>query len=330
LRHECHKVETLAAKKSLFVDDNIFGHQAHLSAAPSHADGGNAMTAEVMGVSPGLNCTSCHSQSKEVHMAVDKRVCFLCHFSSSDMAGAQDCDSCHAIPAPQHESVMGDNTSCSECHSLVAAETSVSLEKCAHCHEAAGHSLDAVSAHENHVKPQHARCMECHEPLEKEHGELFAHYDDDCQRCHSVQENMYQGNVKLVAETMPSIKAEMVDCSSCHTSVIEKGTGSLNAIKQMCVECHESGYDEMLDGWQEMIRDEIKDAEKLLSDVAALLKASDDKPQKQEASSLYNEARERVLLVQKDGSLGAHNAELADQLLIDAIDKLKESQRLLK
>jgi formate-dependent nitrite reductase cytochrome c552 subunit len=121
-----------------------------------------------------------------------------------------------------------------------------------------------------------------------------------------------------------------VDCSSCHTSVIEKGTGSLDGIKQMCVECHESGYEEMLDGWQEMIRDEIKDAEKLLNDVAALLKAPDDKPQKQEASSLYNEARERVLFVQKDGSLGAHNVELADQLLTDAIDKLKKSQRLLK
>jgi SpoU rRNA methylase family enzyme len=98
----------------------------------------------------------------------------------------------------------------------------------------------------------------------------------------------------------------------------------------MCVECHEAGYDEMLDGWQEMIRDEIAEAEGLLSDVAALLKKSEDKPQKQQASSLYEEAKKRVLFVQKDGSSGAHNVELADQLLTDAIDSLKRCQQLLK
>ena len=331
LRHECHKIETLTAKKNLFVDDNIFSHRAHLSAVPSHADGGNAMTAEMLGTSPGLNCTSCHSQDKETHMSVDKQVCFICHFSSgARMTGAQECSSCHAIPASQHEAVMDDSSSCKECHALVVAELTVKKEKCAHCHEAMEHSLDAVSAHEKHVEPQHARCTECHEPPEKEHGELFAHYDDNCQECHSAQESMYQGNVEFVAESMPSIKAEAVDCGSCHMSVIDKGAGSLDGIKQMCVECHESGYEEMLDGWQDMIRDEIKDAEKLLNDVATLLEASEDKSQKQQALSLYNEARGRVLFVQKDGSSGAHNVDLADQLLTDAIDKLKKSQRMLK
>jgi len=193
-----------------------------------------------------------------------------------------------------------------------------------------GHTLDAESAHKLHVEPQHARCMECHEPLKEEHGKLYAHYDENCQKCHSAQDGMYQGTVEFVAEAMPSIKAELVDCSSCHTSTVENGAGSLDEIKQMCVECHEDDYDETLDGWQEMIRDEITEAEGLLSDVAAMLKKSEGKPQKQQASSLYEEARERVLFVQKDGSSGAHNFGLADQLLTDAIDSLKRCQQLLK
>jgi hypothetical protein len=327
LRHECHKVSNLAENKTLFKDDGIFSHRAHLSEAPAHADGGSPMTAEMMGTSPPLNCISCHSRSVERHMAVDEQTCFLCHFSSKS---EMDCSSCHAIPAAQHEAVMGDASSCNACHAIALAEVSVPSESCAHCHEVMGHTLDAESAHKLHVEPQHARCMECHQPLKEEHGKLFAHYDENCQKCHSAQDGMYQGTVELVVEVMPSIKAESVDCSSCHTSTVENGVGSLDEIKQMCVECHEAGYDETLDGWQEMIRDEITEAESLLSDVAALLKKSEDKPQKQQASSLYEEAKKRVLFVQKDGSSGAHNLELADKLMTDAIDSLKRCQQLLK
>ncbi len=331
LRHECHKVETLVESKSLLGDDNIFSHRSHLPVALIEEHGGSAMAAEMSGTSPSLNCTSCHSQSKEVHMAVDRRVCFLCH-SSDEMATAQECSSCHAIPAPQHETVMaGDSTSCADCHAVIATDITVPEENCAACHEGeVAKPLHAHSAHATHVGPQNARCMECHQILEREHGELVAHYDDNCQECHSTQVSMYQGTVTFVAEAMPSIKAESVDCSSCHVSLVENGAEHLDEIRQMCVECHEEGYDEMADGWQETIRDEIKEAEELLSIVAKELKTSADKPQKQKVSSLYKEARNRLVFVQKDGSSGVHNFDLADLLLTDAVDKLEECRKLLK
>lgn len=331
LRHECHKVETLVEKKNLFVDDNIFSHQPHLSVMSAQGHGGVSTAAEMSAASPELNCTSCHSQSKERHMEVDNQMCFLCHLGG-EMASAQECLSCHAIPPSQHETVM--NNSCSDCHATGTARTPVSSERCAECHkgikEQSFASVDAIYSHKLHVKTQTARCMDCHEPMKQEHGKLFAHYDDNCQKCHSVQESMYQGSVKLVAESMPSPKAEMVDCSSCHMSVTEEGIESLDAIRQMCVECHEAGYDEMVDGWQEMIGEEINEAEELLSEVAESLKASQDETKKKEASSLYEDAGARLLFVQKDGSLGAHNVDLADELLTDAIKKLKECQKLLK
>jgi len=113
-------------------------------------------------------------------------------------------------------------------------------------------------------------------------------------------------------------------------SRVEEGAESLDGIKQMCVDCHESGYDEMVDGWQEMIRDQINEAEELLNNVTRLLKASEDKPEKRQASLLHKEARDRLLFVQGDGSLGAHNVGLADELLTDAIKRLKKSEELLK
>jgi|GEM_PF-2605201 len=288
LRHECHQIEGLAEQKSVSMDEKVFSHRLHLSVASSQTHGGdNPTLAGMLGTSPALNCTSCHSQSKRRHMVANPQACFLCHLDPD------------AVASP--------------------------LEKCAECHGAVEKPSDSESIHKAHVGPQHARCMDCHELEEVESGELRL-----CQMCHSAQEIMYQGSVKFVAERMPSPKAEMVDCAACHASAHVSELETLDEIKQMCVECHETGYDEMADGWQEMIRDEIKEAEELLSDVANLLKASEDKPQKKEASSLYKEARERLVFVQKDGSLGVHNVELADGLLTDAVEKLEKCQKLLE
>ena len=306
LRHECHKVESLVGRDNLFAGDNIFKHSAHP-------------------ISTELNCTSCHSQSKEKHMAVDQRVCFLCHSSSGgEVAATQDCNACHVIPAAQHETVMGDSSSCVKCHSGIEAEIEVPAESCAECHE--GGAQHADMAHEYHIGPQHARCMDCHEPMKQKHGELTAHYDENCLQCHSAQDSMYQGKTTLVAAATPSPKAEMLDCDSCHSLLVEEGGESLSDIKGLCVDCHEEGYDEMADSWQEMIRDEIKEAEELLDSVAKSLKTTANK----KASSLYEEARTRLLFVKKDGSLGVHNFDLADELLTDAIDKLEECQGMLK
>jgi predicted CXXCH cytochrome family protein len=162
--------------------------------------------------------------------------------------------------------------------------------------------------------------------MEHKHGELTAHYDENCQKCHSAQDNMYRGKADFMAEAKPSFKAETLDCDSCHASVIGEGNSSLSGIKKMCVECHEEGYDEMVDGWQEMIRDEIKEADELLDSLEMPIKTSDNR----EASSLYKEASSRISFVKKDNSLGAHNFDLADELVTDAISKLKKCQGMIK
>ena len=171
LRPECHKVDTLIEKKNLFMEDNIFTHNNHLSAASIEAHTGGPTAAETSGSSLELNCTSCHSQSKDKHMAVDKRICFLCHFDSeADEAAMQNCTSCHAIPAPDHDEYMADEEieSCNDCHGMEAGEITVSLEKCTECHKTEMKQVDAGEAHKQHVGKQEARCMECHEPIEHE------------------------------------------------------------------------------------------------------------------------------------------------------------------
>lgn len=168
LRHGCHKVERLSEAKSLFMDTNVFSHGAHIPAASAHGHSGGPATAEPASSSLTPNCINCHSQSKENHMAVDTRVCFLCHFGSSDDAtNMQECSSCHAIPAPDHDEYMAEeDTSCVDCHEMATGETAVSPEKCAECHETERDSLDSNAAHKFHVESQHARCVECHQVIE--------------------------------------------------------------------------------------------------------------------------------------------------------------------
>ena len=163
LRHECHKIGTLVEQNSLFMDDNVFSHSSHISV---QEHGGTEMS----GTSPALNCTSCHSQSKERHMAVDKRVCFVCHFADSSSDDMRECSSCHAIPAPDHDEYMADADieSCNDCHGMETAAVVVSPGKCHECHDTKKDPLDSGTAHKLHVGPQEARCMDCHEPVEHE------------------------------------------------------------------------------------------------------------------------------------------------------------------
>ena len=170
MRHGCHKAEKLTEQKSLFMDRNVFSHSAHIPASSAQGHSGGPATAEESSSSLTPNCINCHSQSKEKHMAVDTRVCFLCHFGSgSDESSMQECSSCHVIPAPDHDEYMSEeDVSCADCHEMATGETTVSPEKCAECHEAVHGSLDSNKAHELHVEPQNARCMECHESIEHE------------------------------------------------------------------------------------------------------------------------------------------------------------------
>ena len=172
LRHGCHKAERLVEQKSLFMNMNVFSHSAHLAAMPDDGHSGGPATAETSSASLTPNCINCHSQSREKHMALDSRVCILCHFGSSkDASDMQKCVLCHAIPAPDHDEYMEDEDfSCADCHGedeIATGKLAVKPEKCAECHKTHG-SLDSDKAHELHVEPQNARCMECHDPIRHE------------------------------------------------------------------------------------------------------------------------------------------------------------------
>jgi hypothetical protein len=170
MQHGCHKAERLTEEKSLLMDRNIFSHSAHISAASAQGHSGGPATAEGSGSLLTPNCINCHSQSKAKHMAVDTRMCFLCHFGTgSDEPGLHECSSCHVIPAPDHDEYMAEaDTACTDCHEMATGEITVSSERCAKCHEAKSKSLNSEEAHKLHVEPQNARCMECHDAIKHE------------------------------------------------------------------------------------------------------------------------------------------------------------------
>jgi hypothetical protein len=117
---------------------------------------------------------------------------------------------------------------------------------------------------------------------------------------------MLRGTLSQLSEPKPGTMGEM-ECSECHG----EAPSILRPKPQMCVLCHEAGYDEMSRNWG---------AE--LETLAGRVRAALDAPGS--TSDALARARRALAAVDADGSHGAHNFELAKTLLEDALRALAE------
>ena len=165
--------------------------------------------------------------------------------------------------------------------------------------------LDCASCHsvEEHGAPSFPRnrCGDCH------HQESEERDVTDCASCHATQEAMLVGELEGF-EPLEGVMAEM-ECADCHgepPELIEQGP-------QLCVLCHEEGYDEMYIDWQRTSRRLQAELESALRDSAASA-----------APERLRAAREVLRVITADGSAGAHNFDLTKRLLEEAADGLRD------
>ncbi len=167
--------------------------------------------------------------------------------------------------------------------------------------------LDCASCHstEEHGQPAFPRsqCGNCHhQPAEGSGQEI------QCATCHATQAGMIAGELQdLKGE--PSIMAESVSCDGCHGEAPEivRPTG------ETCIDCHEDGYEEFLAEWrsntaelQERLRKKLFEAE------------DDALP-----ADLIQRAKQVLQWTEQDGSKGVHNADFVEEMLTEALRKLK-------
>ena len=225
LREECHKKKRLIQeefrRKTL-----VFQHAKHL---------------EVEHGGQELNCSACHTGSKEKHMAVNYGVCTLCHFNSKyALTQNLSCESCHAtrpelkgsIELLHREKVDLPRRPCVDCHELKREETFVDANNCLKCHKGKVEQLDSEKAHSIHNA---VRCLECHTAIKHTVG----------------KEGFERGVLRAFGKEFTHSRHRSVACTACHAeekghyAMILKNVGDCTAChhkdeKRKCADCHKT------------------------------------------------------------------------------------------
>ena len=193
---------------------------------------------------------------------------------------------------------------CSACHAGIGLGVEISRAERAFPHGkhlARGMDCDACHSVAEHGQPAfpRAQCATCH------HQESESFDANDCARCHGPQEAMLRGTLALLTEPKPGTMGEM-ECSECHG----EAPAILRPKPQMCVLCHEAGYDELAGNWKREVDALVLRVEVALSDASGMTPEARAK------------ARAALDAVRADGSNGAHNYELAKSILEDALGSL--------
>ncbi len=192
--------------------------------------------------------------------------------------------------------------------------------ECANCHagveEISRPVYGTIFSHAKHVQENSIKCNTCHSNAVK-HGMLILSKDgcnschhqkqtaQDCKSCHKMSNEIYAGT--YLGRSLPDIMSQAgVECVDCHVS----NGKVVKPNEKICLNCHESGYDEMATEWK-------SDVNKLIVEVRRLISNYSGKD-KDEISKVVSE-------LEKWGASGLHNYNLIVDVLNDFKKRLSQS-----
>lgn len=272
-------------------------HPGMKSAPPVPFDGASFphavhLQSEKRGIA--LHCASCHGFTHEAgHVAVDRRVCFLCHFKgqrAAETVGA--CGACHGAPSGMkaHGGFLFDmkeyaqaGVACGRCHiSVHEGDGAVPKDRCYACHVSRVEEYGQTKmVHDIHVSRMRARCLECHEPIRHGNVKVASVLEVTCESCHAVShgaaKEMYLGvGGKGAPDTPSRMFAAQIRCTGCHTRVETRGGtaflggGNKTADPRACAACHDARFIPMVERWRNQGRELAAAARRMAADGAAL------------------------------------------------------------
>jgi len=168
--------------------------------------------------------------------------------------------------------------------------------------------------HSPHVLEQKLACTTCHSNDVK-HGSLTLSKSEcnqchhkpsaegltDCNKCHQLQASIFSGNKSWGEQALPDPMFDGgLSCADCHSpeaGKVVRPTGDI------CVGCHEAGYEKLLVGWKEAFTTNISTVDSLLH-----LCRNVDLPE-------LNAVRKRADSIRSDQSLGVHNTAMLEGIL---------------
>jgi hypothetical protein len=354
LTYECHFI---GIKKVKFTDKIPFIHTTHLQAG---------MEGEK------LHCDTCHQNGKgEYHFEVSREVCFLCHFiNKSFNKGLARCSLCHKIPAEPlqshkrgftgvswqgakldenritHQSLEKAEVACQVCHyKVVKGKGGTDKQKCFKCHgpslksgtESGKKPFAYTHAEGKHVARQHAKCLDCHEPIQHREIEFLDPVIEYCSVCHpdhhKYQKSLLLGVQHNDAEKPPGLMYDTkTNCMGCHKDEkLVKGEKVLYGSAKACATCHTERHEAMVTEWKEKTSKELTHAKELEAKAVAAFENAKGRVSEEtleKAVAMLNEGREFIDTVEYGG--GVHNKRYAIRLLDFAMNRFEGLLVLLR
>ncbi|MBW2260505.1 MAG: NapC/NirT family cytochrome c [Deltaproteobacteria bacterium] len=293
-----------------------------------------------------LKCTTCHSQIVQgEHVAVNERVCFICHFMGEvkgiEPKSQEFCTKCHLPPEEDielagitynHKDFVKSGVECQRCHlEVVEGDGAVAQHMCYTCHgepERLARIGEDEFLHKTHVTEHKVECDQCHGEIVHKVKTHTAPLEYDCRICHTSSHDgikkMYMGTGGRGVEDQPNpMYLAQVDCIGCHVEtsppldeVVSFGEKTLGAVERGCTNCHGSDYEGLLEMWLDDVQADVEKTSVLIEAAGEALAAADKSKKTGKAASLFEEANYNFHYVKTFH--GAHNPDYSASLLVKA------------
>jgi hypothetical protein len=251
------------------------------------------------------------------HLLKEQLPCQRCHSNEpkhgETTLSINDCRTCHH---PDR------SINCTTCHEWGPTQaTAYETVDFLHSHHSVEQGMDCLLCHElkegTFAISRKMDCFSCHHPMET----------SSCQDCHQVQSQMFSGEGMLDYEATPDVMFSSLGCTDCHAELERGETNEI--VRTACESCHDDSYAEIMDQWQSDVEARVDSLRRKIESLRKTQKRSKGSKETLEFLKSALEFSEiRLILVEKDGSRGAHNYMLISQMLEEAALKLRNLDQL--